>query len=431
MFPLLLVALSSVLVFAFTILSLSLGFTVIFQNAYYIPIILSCYYYQRRGLVFSFALSMLYFASLLSFYPTLEIFYQGLIRVLFFLLIAAIVTFLSERITREKARYQGIFYNSESGILVWEKPGGSIVEANPEASRILGYPLGELSRMGIPDVFPDPGITDAILSGKGEMIHHRETEVRHADGTTRIVSLSAGSIDARSGMVTFQDISEKKRAEEAISLANRKLNLLNSITRHDILNTLTALLGYLELASETATGRETEGYIDSATRAALMIRRQVEFTRDYQDVGVRSPGWFSLHDLIGKQRAHAEQKGVRVEANLPDIQVYADPLIEKVFYNLVENSLRHGGNVTRIWFSAERVGNDLVVRCCDDGRGVSEDKKTAIFNREYYQHSGFGLFLSREILAITGIRIRETGTPGKGAVFELVIPQGSYRVPEK
>lgn len=191
---------------------------------------------------------------------------------------------------------------------------------------------------------------------------------------------------------------------------------------------MTALFGYLEISREIARDDELKKYIESATRAAAAIRRQVEFSRDYQDVGVRSPDWFSLHALIENQKQHIEDAGIIVEADLPDIRIYADPLIEKVFYNLMENSVRHGGNVRRVWFTTELVGGDLIIRYCDDGKGIPDDKKDAIFNREYFQHSGFGLFLSREILAITGIRIRERGTFGQGAVFEIIVPAGSYRI---
>ena len=42
--------------------------------------------------------------------------------------------------------------------------------------------------------------------------------------------------------------------------------------------------------------------------------------------------------------------------------------------------------------------------------------------------TGMGLFLSREILAITGITLRENGEPGKGARFEITVPKGAWRI---
>jgi signal transduction histidine kinase len=58
---------------------------------------------------------------------------------------------------------------------------------------------------------------------------------------------------------------------------------------------------------------------------------------------------------------------------------------------------------------------------------VPLDLKEKIFDKGYGKHTGFGLFLAREILAITGITIHETGLYGKGARFEIKVPKGKYR----
>jgi Signal transduction histidine kinase len=58
---------------------------------------------------------------------------------------------------------------------------------------------------------------------------------------------------------------------------------------------------------------------------------------------------------------------------------------------------------------------------------VEEDEKELIFEREYGKLIGYGLFVSREILSITDITIRETGEPDKGVRFEIFIPEGRSR----
>jgi light-regulated signal transduction histidine kinase (bacteriophytochrome) len=85
-------------------------------------------------------------------------------------------------------------------------------------------------------------------------------------------------------------------------LANQKLNLLSSVTRHDILNKLTAVLGYLELARESASLGDVRNLVEMAGRAAVTMRRQIDFTRQYQDVGVRSPVWQDLRDVIAENQ---------------------------------------------------------------------------------------------------------------------------------
>ncbi len=64
----------------------------------------------------------------------------------------------------------------------------------------------------------------------------------------------------------------------------------------------------------------------------------------------------------------------------------------------------------------------------DNGGGIPAEHKEAIFERRFFKHTGFGLFLSRTILGITGMTIRETGIPGNGARFEISVRTGAYRV---
>ena len=118
---------------------------------------------------------------------------------------------------------------------------------------------------------------------------------------------------------------------------------------------------------------------------------------------------------------------VRLAADLDHISVYADPLLEKVFYNLIDNALKHGGTLTEIRFATEEVNGDLKIICSDDGKGIPDSDKESIFIQRRGEHKGYGLYLAREILSITKLTIKETGTPGKGARFEISVPKGMYR----
>ena len=108
--------------------------------------------------------------------------------------------------------------------------------------------------------------------------------------------------------------------------------------------------------------------------------------------------------------------------------MYADPMLEKVFSNLVENSVVHGETVKKITISTMVDGSDMVVVYEDDGCGIPDGEKERIFDRGHGKNSGYGLYLSKEILSITGIDILENGRPGEGTRFEIRVPQGVYRV---
>jgi signal transduction histidine kinase len=83
--------------------------------------------------------------------------------------------------------------------------------------------------------------------------------------------------------------------------------------------------------------------------------------------------------------------------------------------------------MTAIRLTSRETGAGLVVVCEDNGAGIATEDKARLFEQGYGKHTGLGLFLSREILSITGITITENGEPGKGARFEMVVPKGAYR----
>jgi signal transduction histidine kinase len=225
------------------------------------------------------------------------------------------------------------------------------------------------------------------------------------------------------------EIRERKRFESAIQLANRKLNTLSSITRHDILNQITAIVMYLSLAEEVVTDPVTREHLQKIEQVTQLIQRQIRFTRDYQNIGSSTPQWLNVAVTEKEAITDLDLGGVTIEAVLGGLEIYTDFLLEKVFFNLVDNSLRHGEKVTRIRFYYRETPDGLTIVIEDDGIGIPLNAKERIFKREYYRNTGYGLFLASEILSITGLVIKETGEPGKGARFEIHVPPGSFRFP--
>ena len=118
---------------------------------------------------------------------------------------------------------------------------------------------------------------------------------------------------------------------------------------------------------------------------------------------------------------------VSISIDIGDLEILADPLLYKVFYNLMDNSLRHGVSVDLISLSEVRTQEAIKIVLSDNGSGISLEDKPNLFKEGFGKVHGLGLFLSREILDITGITIMETGEPGGGARFEVHVPKGSFR----
>ena len=203
--------------------------------------------------------------------------------------------------------------------------------------------------------------------------------------------------------------------------------MLSSVTRHDILNQLMGLRTFLELSKEDTNDPVLLEYIQKEDQAAEAIQWQIEFARSYQELGTQAPQWQNVAERIDAAKRELNLQGVTVDVAVSGIEVFADAPFEKVFFNLMDNSLRHGEHVTRIEFSATETENNLVLFYRDNGVGISLDDKKKLFKKGFGKHIGLGLFLSSEILAVTHITITETGEPGKGVQFEITVPKGTYR----
>jgi signal transduction histidine kinase len=187
------------------------------------------------------------------------------------------------------------------------------------------------------------------------------------------------------------------------------------------------LTGFLALFKLREKDPELTTYLEKMSRAATNVQQQIAFTKDYQDIGSQTPIWVS----IGRQTAEAfiqlHLKGVAWEERTGGVEILIDPLALKVPYNLIDNSMRHGEHVNRIKMSAEQAGDAMVIVYEDNGVGIAPEDKEQIFKKGHGKNTGLGLFLIREVLAITGTTIRECGHQGHGARFEIIVPPGGWR----
>ena len=126
---------------------------------------------------------------------------------------------------------------------------------------------------------------------------------------------------------------------------NRKLKLLNGVTRHDILNQLLILRGNLDLSKEYIGDPEKMAdFIRKEDAIADVINKQILFTRYYESIGVHEPCWQEIELLIKNAMASLPLRGVRVDTDVAGIEILADSLLEKVFYNL--NNFGHSGHAS-------------------------------------------------------------------------------------
>lgn len=313
---------------------------------------------------------------------------------------------------------------------------GKLTLVNENSLRFFGYTKGDLERgLNLFDhIVPEDrekvvqGITQ--IAG-GAVTQGNEYTGLKRDGTRFPLRVFTTRVIERGRCVGIRgilvNISEQKNAGNAMQQAIRKLGILNSITRHDILNKLSALESFLSLVGEEVTDEKAREYLDGCRAVTASIDRHVQFMRDYQEIGIHAPAWQDPATIIREVSVTSYCPDFAIRVPGPGWEIYADPLFEKVIYNLVENAVRHGGHIKNITFSFSEDGNGLSIIYEDDGVGVPDEEKEHIFEKGFGKNTGLGLFLAREILGITGITITETGTFGNGARFGICVPKGAYR----
>ncbi|MDD3399161.1 MAG: PAS domain S-box protein, partial [Candidatus Methanomethylophilaceae archaeon] len=326
-------------------------------------------------------------------------------------------------------RFRALFTDSPVSIMIMDIDTLELINANQAALKFYGAKnMLELKSHSFWSEPPYSMEEARILADRAvnEGLQRFEWKSPRLDGEKHweLVDVDTIILDGvRRLLVTSVDITEQKHYNDALKLANKKLQLLSSITRHDINNQLAVVLGYIDLLQSSTDTSRCQDFMGKIGKAADTIERHIRFTKEYEMLGLEAPDWHEVSDLLDLDH----DDSIHIVDSCQGLHVRADPMLSRVFENLLDNSMRHGEGVESIVVNYEIKGNLCHLYWQDDGVGVPQDMKERIFLRGVGKNTGFGLFLSREILDITGITIVEDGVPDKGARFHMTIPEGAWK----
>ena len=342
-----------------------------------------------------------------------------------------------QALQESEGRFRSIFQHSNDAIYLFEiTPSGmpgKIVDANDVAVRQTGYAKDELVQKTLLEL-SSRDLTQRSRAIMMELLTRGEarfeTEKIKKDSTLLPVEISARLAKMRDKAYVIaisRDISRRKREERALRIANQKLQLMNIVAWHDIQNKVTGLRGYVELSKDLVTDEKLKKFIESEEEVLRVIYRQLQYTKEYQEMGVHPPQWVNLPQVLRTILSFLEIGQIAFRMDLQNLEIYCDPVIEKVFSHLIENTQKHGKKATEIRISCRETAGGLDLIYEDDGVGIPEEKKKDLFVRGVGSETGFSLFFVHDILEISDMSIRETGIPQKGVRFEISVPRGLYR----
>lgn len=341
---------------------------------------------------------------------------------------------LAEQAVREsEEKFISIFQETPDPTIVIG-PDMQIIEVNQGFERIFGSQDTQMAGTKLADT-QFVNLSSRITSlehtdgSKSPVVREEMTFFDHS-GAPFIAEVTISTIPIQNKpcqIIQIHDIDEIRRAHDAVAQVNHKLKILSSITRHDILNRVMVTLFYSEELKKAVTDLKQQKQAEAIYISSGEIRDLITFTGQYQDLGAAAPGWQQIDTILQLREVQGHLKGVTLSSDLGPLQIYADMMLEKVVYNLVENSVRHGQNLTWIKLTCHEEADEMVIWYEDDGGGIVKEEKEKAFEKGFGKNTGLGLFLIREILSITGITIRETGEPGVGVRFEIRVPVGKFR----
>ncbi len=227
------------------------GTFIVFQNLFYVPIVLSCMYYTMRGFIYSVCLAALYMALILFFTLESGVIMQASIRVALFIVIAGIVTFLSirrkqaEEALRESETTFRIHVENSFDVIFTLDKEGTFVFLSPAWERHFGYPTSEaIGKRFDPFVHPDdvaPCVEHLMrVLNTGQSETSPPFRVKHTDGGWRLfVANGTCYVDTKGERMFIgvgRDITAQRQVEDALRESEEKYRAL-----YESMNELAAL----------------------------------------------------------------------------------------------------------------------------------------------------------------------------------------------
>jgi len=427
------------------------NFTVVLPHLLYFPVILASYWYPRRGLVFSIGIASLY--GIVSFLILPLDILAGMVvvtRIVILVLVGGVVSFLSSNLARSEQQLQDIIEFLPDATFAIDREG-RIIAWNRAIETMTGMPKAVmLNRDNYEYALAFYGERRPMLAGlivsDGEHIGEKYPQIReeagklesevflphfHGDRGVHLRFSATALMDAN-GKVTgaiesVRDITEQVMTKSALENTGNRLNTLAGILRHDMSRTLGVLYGKLQFGVMKFKDPDFISFIADLKESANAIRRQIDISREFRDIGATPPAWISVQDAIGTAAARLDFGKVTFHAWTERLCVFSDPHLPTVFYHLLHNALKESTGATRIIITYHIRENGCAIIIEDNGTGIPDAEKGSLFIQREDRY-GKGLFLSSEIVSLTGMSLRETGIYREGARFEIIVQSEGYRI---
>jgi len=353
---------------------------------------------------------------------------------------------LTLELQEAEARYRSLFEDAVEGIYKTDPDGREYVMANSSMASILGY--GDSDELAArveclrEEVFVDPERYDEYerrlreegrVEGFEYRICRRDGEIRWVSDNARALTEDGERTGYRGGVI---DITERKEYEDRLEARTEELEALNRVLRHDIANDMQVIRGFAEHLRENIDEpfRPQAGKIVTTTDHVLELTEEartfVEAVTGYGKTELAAiPLEEPLTYVIERQRDAYPQATISLDTEIPDVAVRANEMLSSVLRNLCNNAVKHNQRPNpTVEIAVERQGDAVEIRITDDGPGVPDDRKDAIFGKGEQsvdsEGTGIGLYLVNELVTSYDGEVWAEDRPdgNSGTVFVVRLP---------
>jgi len=315
---------------------------------------------------------------------------------------------------------------------------GNITDVNGSAVSALGYSRAELLSMKVKEI--DLDVSEKVVEGICERLFAGFTQVFRSvyttkDGRSIPVEVNASPMvcDGKDGILCIaRDVTERQKTEESMDkimkellVINEKLSVVGKLTRHDVRNKLSVISNNIYLArKQFDQNKDGSKYFDTINSTIDQVDRIFSFAQTYEQLGVEELSEISVKKTVNEAISlFSNTDGVRFVNGCSGLFVMADSLLRQIFYNFIDDSLKHGEKVSHIKVYFEEQPEQLKIIYEDDGIGIPENEKEISFKEGYGKDTGYGLYLIQKICEVYGWTITETGKQGQGVKFVIFVPK--------
>lgn len=270
-------------------------------------------------------------------------------------------------------------------------------------SRVIGERLDELLPEVMSSIEEDQSIIE--LSRYGSKRYYRISSNPFGEESTQVGET-----------LTFTDVTEREQYRRELERQNQRLEDFASMVSHDLRNPLNVAQGRLEIAREENDSDHLVLTSDALNRMEKLIDDLLTLAR--QGKPIDKTDEVVLSNIVDQCWEMVDTHNSKLVFE-DDIKFMADPdRLRQMIENLVRNAIEHGGNDVTIYCGG--IDGGFYVE--DDGSGISEEKRSEVFEFGFTTNeegTGFGLSIVKEIVDAHGWEIDIKAGRDGGARFEI------------